>query len=1281
MSGLRVKSSTSKVATVGGLSTQSCDAIRQRVPPHLHVDRPVQQRASIDQVSVQVPTTKRASLVASKGVCVTRPEIILAMRMQPAYAGETGNSLSSVGKMLRAQMIARDVRAENISSFIEQLRADSASNTLLEQLQSLFDEQLTAAGLDVGYMTDVFSTFDAVMSTFDIKAHSRELRDVMTQFDSTGRSALYSLDELFIDHMGFTRDGFTKFTNTKIMRQLALDLMNATRRYTPALFNIIDPDRQTDIDPFTLDRTTSFTGGRFSFDVASLGSVNTARNAFAVNVFNGFIDSLPSERPERMKLIAVTLSRVLSTSSALGTRGVQTELRRLNVSTTEPDPIAELIGLPGASIVDESNVPGALDIVTRFVGDGRNVVLPFERRFIVGETKSYVPGDDYFFDGLTSDPKKFDTSRLVNFVSSMSGIVTSVANVIEASTRVNSTYVNTLYGSSDLTATSIYVAMLNAVGDILTAARGDDVRQRNLMFIIATFKLAQDDRRIRHLLFQLMFVAVLYDELHKTSSQQVELIDAITSNEVKTYGDIPALRGYKSNVVSGDVIAEVDIGAASTKTGTSVVEAAYRHVQQLVVDAVFAALQTNVNGSDVNSLSVKSAQTRMSNGKNMTTVKFERSTVDKLFDSDIRSVMLHIVRVIDRFEDVAGRGAAVGDVRHRTHQVRDGSGNTTYMKLSASIRLMLGFELGAVALGSFDVSRFAGIEQGDIIAVKFNTSQSSTLQSVTSSMRSPIVKPRKAERRENPQSRNKDTITKQVAMQYGTIDATFESELRREFEAVKTALTQDMVVVKSMTLSLRAIGASIEKAVTKARLFFEQTNRRSLMAQDTTSQTTRSRSFTSRRPRRQNAGNVDEAERHARGALLSRQQVGLAYTRLRDVMSMRNAGVKFVDDSQVRLGVKSALWSMLNAGELRGLDGNDSRILSVGIPAGFARMLEDADRVGMSDHGRVARELDVFNVDVYRRDCVNDDIVFAPKRFTFELSRFVGSYSFDDCTGDADSPKRFDDIIKLVKMIDVSSFDEAMRRDQTLSSVIAGERYQFMTPADRTTMVRNHIVSFLTAVYMRMLTGMDCREDSFAVEPNAVIGQTDIATATAFEQLAERLVILSGGRSVEQLRTANPALDVMLSAIEEGELQPGIIQQAMVYDRSGLRKGDAIISDGLTDLAKLGCSRSTLTAGERLRRSITTPRLFERVFNVIVDPYACEVDIERTKSTSVGRLALERAVVSGRIVDVGGSLVPRRPREGESVEVVQFFVVLSPYVEMLTSRVARQSRAVGAVRR
>ena len=104
-----------------------------------------------------------------------------------------------------------------------------------------------------------------------------------------------------------------------------------------------------------------------------------------------------------------------------------------------------------------------------------------------------------------------------------------------------------------------------------------------------------------------------------------------------------------------------------------------------------------------------------------------------------------------------------------------------------------------------------------------------------------------------------------------------------------------------------------------------------------------------------------------------------------------------------------------------------------------------------------------------------------------------------------------------------------------------------------------------------------------------------------------------------------------------------------------------------------------LTGGERQRRAITSPKLFERIFHVPVDPFIFEIDIEKTNLSVAGRLALQRLRVAERLVQttdrVTGRSVMRlkRVRPNHDVIVDQYFVVLSRYEPPSVSRIIEAS--------
>jgi len=267
--------------------------------------------------------------------------------------------------------------------------------------------------------------------------------------------------------------------------------------------------------------------------------------------------------------------------------------------------------------------------------------------------------------------------------------------------------------------------------------------------------------------------------------------------------------------------------------------------------------------------------------------------------------------------------------------------------------------------------------------------------------------------------------------------------LQQQLNDIREALVLDNRVIRSMTLNFRAMVDQFDQAVDHARTFFDDDAKRLTDAfhafKPSTKRMRRKPRLTARNYKyltqekyKKYKGFIgkqfgisgklqtDKREKEARKALMSRQQAALSLVRLRDLaqynsrysptkkrsaratrestkkaLAGRQPREVFVDGSRVSIGVQDALWSMLSEPEFRGDDGGVSKVLSVGVPAGFTDRLEDSDRLEESDRqdSRTDRQLDMVTVDVFRKDIIEEDIVFKPKQYIFEMSRFVSAFS------------------------------------------------------------------------------------------------------------------------------------------------------------------------------------------------------------------------------------------------------------------------------------------------
>lgn len=1241
LTGLKLKTNMPVgIASAGGLTTYPNGIIKQANIITNNISGLTQQTSlsnnDIDVLSTHTLKTNRQKFIATTGLNVFRPEILLGTKFESIY-DKSDLLLTKHGEMLDIQIAIRNIRMNNLASFVEKLIADETTSSIINDLKFKYTDELTTARNDIRFMIDAYTVIDTVSSRLNIAGNNDVLKRLANEMLDDDAEIL-DIKSLFIQRLGFSQAGFKAFTNTKIFGQLVFDMCNAVRRYTYKLFDIVDTDRLTDVDPTLYDRTVAKPSNRFTFDISEFGDSENTINAFSPKRFNQFSESMPNSQTDKLKLLAVTLSRLYSTSAALGTRSIQADLRRLNIQGDTDDPFVDMIGVPGITALDEVDDYESVIGLTQIVDPNIGTILPFEHNFIVNRYgKKFTPGDDYFFDALIGTDT-FDISRVTNFENIFERRLTSAMNIIEASTRVDTPRCRQQYGSRrhKLTATTIHNNAFKAITDIITIINSGGQRAKNCFFIIAIIVAAQYDKHLKHLLFQTSILATMH-MLLSNNTIHFEFIDDIIQNELKTFGSLSALSNFTITVPSSAEVGlfnELNIGELKTVDATSVViSAAYKQLQKLIFDRVF------------NSLADQTIITTTLIGSAPASFQFDKPTLDQTFDDDFALILTSIAQFTDMLENEAGVHGAIGRLKKRAHLLRNRTGKTRYLNISSSVRYMISFELISTLLKATNIAKFGSLNTaGDTVTVFYaDSNKLETLLTLNSLSESQI---------------SQSTV----------VD---DNDFKLLFLSVNESLNLDLETIRSMTLNIRALTRTFDDAVDNLIAFFDTKSSKVTRIFGSTKQNVNQPRRIGRRRRNKRIGKrlreYQIEQQLVRRSLLTRQQLALAIIKLND-LSLSNVKASpgreqnttdtvdiFVDGSRVTTGVKNALFSLMKQPKFRS-DGH-MKILSVGLPTGMANQL--ADQVITAQNSSNDKESDIVVINVYMRDVVENDIIFKPQQFIFELSRFVSAWSFNR---ESTERENFSNIISNFNMFDVSSFEENILTGQKINELINNQRYAFMTHDDIKSMVENHIVSYLLSVYIRMMTSIDVREESFHIIDSANSNIDDSTTMELYTQLVESVIAKSNiNISLDDLRERFPVFDDMLTSIEEGELQTGVFEQRAIFDQIASANINVVIAHEIADIIKLSTSRSTLTGGERLRHLITAPKLFERVFNIVVDPFEFIVDIEKTRKTIAGRSAHDRLRRTNVITtSKKGDLLKRMPR-GHSIVADQYFITLSQY--------------------
>jgi hypothetical protein len=315
----------------------------------------------------------------------------------------------------------------------------------------------------------------------------------------------------------------------------------------------------------------------------------------------------------------------------------------------------------------------------------------------------------------------------------------------------------------------------------------------------------------------------------------------------------------------------------------------------------------------------------------------------------------------------------------------------------------------------------------------------------------------------------------------------------------------------------------------------------------------------------------------------------------------------------------SLLERFLSDSEFTETKGYNKKIATVGIPQGLLKgLLKNPLMADSNKHN------DIIKISIYKIDLFNNDIVYKPKEFLFEASRFpTRVYSSikpisTDVRGIADIanavPTRNYSLFTSLNLIDTGN---STYWDDNTSSF--GEEYNFLTGKEKNEIIENHITSFLLENYIKLVTGIDMGDVQFNLtseEAAALAEYNKQVNSTAASNINREANSLPSKDS----RPSNKSSIKVLGNAGAGQSAKNILASSFVtkkFQSGALEK--LILADVLIPNSNLYI------------KNLVQPKKFDRVFNIIFDP-EFEVDYEKTTSTQSSASKLEFLIKNAKTI-------------------------------------------------
>jgi len=236
------------------------------------------------------------------------------------------------------------------------------------------------------------------------------------------------------------------------------------------------------------------------------------------------------------------------------------------------------------------------------------------------------------------------------------------------------------------------------------------------------------------------------------------------------------------------------------------------------------------------------------------------------------------------------------------------------------------------------------------------------------------------------------------------------------------------------------------------------------------------------------------------------------------------------------------------------------RILSIGLPAGLVEYMRNK---AINEYDDIEfRQSNIICINVWRRNLLNEKEYTEPKKFYFDMSKFIIQGRATDTNvasstiDAAESWAEGQSIDDLYENTVFRGYDPDGQQTSNVGTVY--ENPTGNTSIDVDQIRDNHILDYYLKMYLMLTTGMDVSEDSFPfLESDVIFSDVDAGLEDTYEELSLQAAEMFPTRDVTS---------------------------AINYDRL---------------LGEL--RRSILLSPKKWRNRILYPKMFDRVFCVVID--------------------------------------------------------------------------------
>lgn len=1175
------------------------------------------------------------------GISSQRPQLISFVDFFPVY--DNNSKVTAVGNFLDIQFQARQLRSNYLADISKKLSDKPELQSSLNSIQSIFNDNFSKVSLEISKKINFFALLQQTKDSLNLKTYT-----------SDPTNDFMSLQKFYSNVLSWSPEQFLQHSNTKILYQVLNDFKTVCENYTPLVADGFDYERMSNTSVTNIDTDIlSSVGFSFKKENLSPNGDNLGQNtALNTQFFDSFISSLPTDGTVKIKLLSTLIAREMGVSFTLCKPEINTMLAtEFATSANAGSPFNNIIGEVGPTMFSRPKGPKSLASVTFLeTPDKSTFVLPFETRFIDKDnnTVHYLPGSTYLVDTILSTVQNgsFNVQPFLEFSDQYSR---TFANVDSAITSIlfPQDY-KFAYPSAVLS--RYYLAVKN----LLESCRNSQNLNFDLACLLSICKQAILNPKLKQALYQYFVLAGIVSVKEPTEST---FFKRMFETEVKTlnsfsiiHDNIKFSRSTYSDTENNVVGANTTLGELLTSNTTNVFTAISKvasYVTDLFLksvlpnyDSELSALYGSENLSQFSTIGVTRVATSQTSSEfpalNRTNIQavLERYLYDSPLDGSIHSVVREFVSIMNSIES---------SLQPNQYQINDGSGRTKYNQYTYSTMCLLNFELFINCIDQLiTVSPYLGPQQNTVVFYPFVTPNEQMYQYLSVVTNTSVVE-------SGASATDGGVVLSDVEWIKTNVTGIAISPTKKNvIDSITVGVNDSNKTIKNFLNIFATINNKLLGSATKLRQFFSGLNAvQSVFV------------------------NNQEA------VVISDAQIKLSKSVFDSVVNVFNQNVNATGKSLTDLKLNSYDSDYIDTPSMQTVFGSmmnepffkkkGLKFITVGLPNKFSEhLLSKVNGDNLSAGTFTDTENDLIYINVYKRDYKNEDVIFKPKQFIFNLS-WLG---INDTVLPPPSElvnRTFKSLIdqNIIQFKDYESINSVTSlglRDllqapspSNFNKFQTYTRFSNLSEIEKRELIVNHSIDFFAAIYTRLVTGAQIDEESFIIKPitRAYNDNTKTTIEDAFQLFLRTFVkdITGTQFTVEELRKNNPRVNALLIELSNNDITNTSLTIPTVPDAQKID-----LDKILDDFVNIFSSTGFLLSPNKINNKILAPKLFDRVFTVAVDPDDFEIDEQEMLSTPRAKDLLGQESFLNRTIrdqqqsgySVGGVIVGRSNEQDPS---------------------------------